>query len=69
MIRIVVEVTQDDYDCLVKHLREDLLPEQWLKDAMKGKINNCKSRDQKAKFERLKKDPAKLKIALDLLEE
>ena len=39
-------------------LKHDLIdPEQWLRDALKGKINNCRKRMERGEIDRLNADP------------
>lgn len=66
--KISVELSQEEWNCLNDGLRDDLSPEQWVKDAVKGKLSNCKKRHEKAQLEKLKKNPEALKKALESLE-
>lgn len=41
-MNINIEVSQADYDLLNAHLRDELTPEDWLSQALTGKLNSAR---------------------------
>ena len=56
-MKIEVEITQEQHDCMLAGLRknrdgsDDLTVQEWLQAALDGKVHNCMKRAHMAKFE------------------
>jgi len=43
-MKLEIDVTQEQHDCIGKGLRDGFTPEEWLQSAWDGKANSCKKR-------------------------
>jgi len=63
---IKLTITQAKYDILNSYLRDDLTPEQWLKESLDGKIYRAERHADPVKI--LERDKAGLQSQIDVLE-